>query len=94
MKKWKIGAAIGAVWGLISLPVFSWLGKNFWVEMTIIEKLLILPFTAATYIFHLFGLAQGADLQIHPIGWGVEIIIGILIGAGVGHLIDKYKSKK
>lgn len=91
MKKWKIGAIVGAVWGLISLPIFAWIGKNFWVEMSIAEKLLILPFTTTTYIFDLFGLAQGADLQIHPIGWGIEIIIGILIGAVIGYLINKYR---
>ena len=77
MKKWKIGTVVGAVWGLISLITLS---GGTWLN---------------PLIRYTFGLPTILAFRIADI-WNSYIvlfllapIIGVLIGAIVGYLIDK-----
>jgi len=86
MKKWEIGAIIGAIWGLISLKTLS---GGVWLDPLRLYSF-GLPTALAFPIVHLsydiFGLsASYVVLYLSAPG------IGALIGAGIGYLIDKYK---
>ncbi len=88
MKKWKAGAVVGAVWGLISLITLS---GGIWLD-PIIAYTFGLPTVLA------FRIADIWDSYI--VLFLLAPIIGVLIGVIVGFLIDKYergttmKSKK
>ncbi len=103
MKKWKIGAIVGAVWGFVSARVFQnfiittpishILSGEYKVTFTVLGKVICFPtwmivkfYFHDTINFRLYTLDSSIFLSIF-IG---SIIIGVLIGAGVGYLIDKY----
>lgn len=73
MKKWRVGAIVGAVLGLISLyiPILWWYGGRH-----------IVSFVPPTPSLYSFGVYYGLFLSA---------ILGTLIGAGIGYLIDKYR---
>ena len=90
MKKWKIGALIGGIWGLSSLITLS--GGDFWLN-PLIRYTFGLPTTLAFgSVDWLNALTHGFTIAVsHIILFLLASLAGALIGAGIGYLIDKYK---
>jgi len=78
MKKWKIGAIIGAVLGLISI-------MEFWCLACKLTR--VLPEHIVDLLYYIFG----SSTLYHYVLFFSIISIGALIGAGIGYLIDKYR---
>ena len=100
MRKWKIGAIIGAIWGLISIKiVWSFSSLHTFID----NQLYLTNFSAL--IFYTICLPNAlatliGDLLLYILGWWSfpyiaifcsPFTIGALIGATVGFLIDKYR---
>ena len=76
MKRWEIGAIIGAVWGLLSLITLS---GGIWLN-PLIKYTFGLPMTLAFPI---------ADIwNSHIVLFLLALIIGILIGAVIGYVFE------
>lgn len=99
MKAWKKGAIIGGVWGFmfflyihlglaretteLELKRMSFLKRN-------MPKILLFPAYLTGLLIYTVGIPIGI---VSPIYYGGSILIGALIGASIGHLIDKHKNK-
>ena len=92
MKKWKIGALIGGIWGLSSIITLS--GGDFWLN-PLIRYTFGLPTTLAFgSVDWLNALTHGFTITIgvsHTILFFLALLIGALIGGGIGYLIDRYR---
>ncbi len=87
MNKWKIGAIIGAIWGLLSLITLS---GGFWLN-PLMRYTFGLPTTLAFGSVDWFNaITHGFTIAVsHTILFLLAAHIGALIGAGVGFVIDK-----
>jgi len=89
MKKWKVCAIIGGIWGLLSLITLS---GGTWLN-PLIRYTFGLPTTLAFgSVDWLNAITTGFTIAVsHTMLFLLASLIGALIGAGVGYLIDKYK---
>jgi len=84
MKKWEIGAIIGAIWGLLSLITLS---GGFWLN-PLIRYTFGLPTTLAFGSVYWFNaITTGFMIAVHYTTlFLLAAHIGALIGAGVGYV--------
>ena len=90
MKKWKVGTIIGGIWSLISLKTLS--GGDFWLN-PLIRYTFGLPTTLAFgSVDWLNAITTGFTIAVsHTMLFLLASLIGALIGAGVGLLIEEYR---
>jgi hypothetical protein len=99
MKKWKVGAVIGAIWGLSGFIFFHIIVPHVWdlypSEYTMIllglSGLVFLPFLVfvITAFFPLNTIFPNIPIELFVLF--MFLGYGALIGAGIGYLIDKYR---
>ena len=82
MKLWKIGAIIGAVWGLLGV-----LSGGVWLN-PMIRYTFALPTTLAYPIAGLSYFIFGSPAFSHIVLFLLAIGIGALIGAGIGYVFE------
>lgn len=82
MNLWKKGAIIGGIWGLLSIIPYSHISSFESLSQKILLTLLGFPaFIALLTGFHFLFVFIASP------------IIGIIIGAGIGYLIEKWCMK-
>ncbi len=82
MKLWKKGAIIGGIWGILSIIPYSYVSAFDPLNKKVLLILLGLPaFIAIIMNLHFLFAFIGAP------------IVGVIIGAGIGYLIEKRLSR-
>jgi len=103
MEKWKKGAIIGAVWGLLGaifIPTVMWrVGMltpgetpppDYFYSLSLIGMIVFLPISWTAGM--MLSVLHIVFPNISSLDWFVLLLYpvhGTLIGAGVGYLIDK-----
>jgi len=103
MKKWKVGAIIGAIWGLLGaifIPTVMWrMGMlmpgetpppDYIYALAPIGIIAFLPLFYSVGAMH--SILNIVFPNISSVDWFVLLLFpahGALIGAGIGYLIDK-----
>ena len=78
MRSWKKGAVIGGIWGLLSIIPYSYISSFDSPDKKILLTLIGFPaFIAISAGFHFLFVFIGGP------------IIGIIVGAAIGYLIEK-----
>ncbi len=88
MKAWKKGAIVGALWGIVSLPIWLFLGFESSSSATPYPSLSVGAAELLTKIFAFplwFGYLISDSIPVQML---LSMLIGALIGAGLGYLID------
>jgi hypothetical protein len=107
MKKWKKGAIVGGVWGLVSVIFVMCPGCSGTVILPLKNKILGFPWYSMeivtsihqTYFCTPTTTVAGGPIALCSVliqgifGYMWPISIGALIGGGIGYLIDKRKTK-
>lgn len=107
MKKWKKGAIVGGVWGLVSVIFVMCPGCSGTVILSLKQKILGFPWYSMEIVNSIHQtyfctptttVAGGPIVLCRVLIQGTfafiwPILIGALIGGGIGYLIDKRKTK-
>lgn len=84
MMKWKIGAIIGGIYGIIG----SYLANILWVGIPNIIQCIFIPQIPSLF------LLTGGSTYFTSEAFVINTLIWIGIGGGIGYLIDKFRTKK
>jgi len=89
MKAWKKGAIVGGIWGLFTgvgtALGYMCEGCNHGFERNLIEDFLYFPGNIADEV------VKQSNWQYEQYYLPIAIITGVLIGVGIGYIIDKSK---
>lgn len=89
MKKWKIGAIVGGIWGLISIIQRLTINPHGATGYSLLEKILFFPYWFQMTVLYntIFGLLA----YVPPLFVLFIVFEGVLIGASVGYIYEKWK---
>ncbi|MCK5466668.1 hypothetical protein KAI56_04230 [Candidatus Parcubacteria bacterium] len=90
MNKWKIGLICGMIWGIVSFYFWMMLtgGPSSSADPSVIFLILTLP--ASIPLLVSYYIEDSVDISGSLVICLIPIT-GALIGAGIGHLIDRFK---